>query len=107
MINESIEAPLNVAFKKGDNFLTITWQNGEHSTISGSDLRCHCACSECRARMVVGVSLINDSSEVTDVALMGQNALNIKFSDGHERGIYPWTYLLAISQGRGKEYLSQ
>ena len=106
-MNDSVEAPKNIAFNKGDNQICVTWNSGESSTISGSQLRCFCACSECRARKVVGVSLINESSELTDVALIGRNALNVKFSDGHERGIYPWTYLFAIAQGRGKEFLAQ
>lgn len=104
---DSLVPPKNIAFKKGEAVITVTWKNGECSAISGSELRRYCACSECRARKLVGISLINVSSELSDVSLMGHNALNIKFSDGHERGIYPWAYLYAISQGRGMEYLSE
>jgi DUF971 family protein len=104
---DSVVPPTNVAFKKGDADVTVTWKNGACSIISGSELRRYCACSECRARKVVGISLINVSAELTQVELMGRNALHVKFSDGHERGIYPWPYLYAISQGRGMEYLSE
>jgi DUF971 family protein len=104
---DSVVPPTNVAFKKGDADVTVTWKNGAFSIISGSELRRYCACSECRARKVVGISLINVSAELTQVELMGRNALHVKFSDGHERGIYPWPYLYAISQGRGMEYLSE
>ncbi|MFT6905515.1 MAG: DUF971 family protein [Oleiphilaceae bacterium] len=104
---DSIVPPTNVAFKKGEADVTVTWKNGALSTISGHELRRYCACSECRARKVVGISLINVSSELAEVSLMGRNALHVKFSDGHERGIYPWPYLYAISQGRGMEYLSE
>jgi DUF971 family protein len=104
---DSVVPPTNVVFKKGDADVTVTWKNGAFSIISGSELRRYCACSECRARKVVGISLINVSAELTQVELMGRNALHVKFSDGHERGIYPWPYLYAISQGRGMEYLSE
>ena len=104
---ESVVPPTNITFKKGEAGITITWKNGANSIISGSELRRYCACSECRARKVVGINLINVSSELVEVSLMGRNALNVKFSDGHERGIYPWPYLYAISQGRGMEYLSE
>lgn len=104
---DSVVPPTNVAFKKGETDVTVTWKNGACSTISGSELRRYCACSECRARKVVGISIINVSAEITEVALMGRNALHVKFSDGHERGIYPWPYLYAISQGRGMEYLNE
>jgi DUF971 family protein len=104
---DSVVPPINVAFKKGETDVTVMWKNGVCSTISGSELRRYCACSECRARKVVGISLINVSAELTQVELMGRNALHVKFSDGHERGIYPWPYLYAISQGRGMEYLNE
>ncbi len=107
MLTDSVVPPKNVAFKKGQAVVSVTWKNDECSTISGSELRRYCACSECRARKVVGIDLINVSSDLAEVALMGHNALHVKFSDGHERGIYPWSYLYAISQGRGMEYLSE
>ncbi len=106
-MNDLVVPPKNVAFKKGEAVVTVTWKNGECSTISGSELRRYCACSECRARKVVGISVINVSSELADVTLMGHHSLHVKFSDGHERGIYPWAYLYAISQGRGIEYLNE
>lgn len=106
-MTNSMVPPKNVTFKKGHTVVTVTWKNGECSTISGSELRRYCACSECRARKLVGVSLINVSSELAEVALMGHQSLHVKFSDGHERGIYPWPYLYAISQGRGMEYLNE
>ncbi len=85
----------------------VTWKNGSSSCISGSELRRYCSCSEGRARKVVGISLINESTELEHVSLMGGQALQAKFSDGHERGIYPWPYLYAISQGRAMEHLNE
>jgi DUF971 family protein len=106
-VNDSVIPPKNVAFTKGDAGVIVTWQNGSSSTISGSELRRYCACSECRARSVVGLSLINESAELNEVSLMGCYAMHAKFSDGHERGIYPWPYVYAISQGRAMEYLRE
>ena len=106
-MNDSVIPPKNIAFTKGDPDVTITWKDGSSSIISGSELRRYCACSECRSRGVVGVNLIDESNELEYVSLMGGQALHIKFADGHERGIYPWPYLYAISQGRAMEYLSE
>ena len=36
---------------------------------------------------------------VTAVAPIGDYAINIAFSDGHARGIYPWSYLLELGTG--------
>jgi DUF971 family protein len=106
-VNDSVIPPKNITFKKGELEVIVTWKNGSSSSISASDLRRYCACSECRARKVVGFNLINESTELEHVSLMGGQALQAKFSDGHERGIYPWPYLYAISQGRAMEHLSE
>jgi len=105
--NDTIAPPQNITFRKGEAAVTVTWKNGESNTIYGNELRRFCACSECRARKVVGVNIISVSSELADVSLMGNHSLHVKFSDGHERGIFPWPYLYAISQGRGMEHLSE
>ncbi len=107
MMMNTVVPPKQIDFKKGEACLTVIWKNGQSSTISGSELRRYCACSECRARNLVGLSLINVSSELVKVSLMGQHALNVSFSDGHERGIYPWPFLYAIAQGRGMDYLRE
>jgi DUF971 family protein len=107
MMNNAVVPPQQIAFKKGEACVSVTWKNGECSTISGSELRRYCACSECRARKLVGISLINVSTELVEVSLMGRHALHVSFGDGHERGIYPWPFLYAIAQGQGMEYLNQ
>jgi len=35
---------------------------------------------------------------LANVHLVGDHALNIAFSDGHARGIYPWAYLYRIAE---------
>ena len=32
-----------------------------------------------------------------EIELVGSYAINIAFSDGHDRGIYPWAYLREIA----------
>lgn len=105
-MQESIEPPQNIILEKGGTAMTILWASGDSSVISGSELRRYCACSECRSRSVVGVSLITESSEIKGVVLMGGHALQATFKDGHDRGIYPWAYLYAIAQGNALEFLN-
>jgi DUF971 family protein len=106
-MNTSVIPPQKVAFKKGEFALSVTWKNGESSTISGEELRRYCACSECRARNVVGISIITESSKIETVGMIGGQALQATFIDGHDKGIYPWPYLYAISKGRAMAYLSE
>lgn len=97
--------PTHLQLHKSSKTLDVNWSNGELSTISTSDLRRYCACSSCRARGVVGSELINESSDVTDIKSLGASAVQIVFADGHDRGIYPWSYLKAIAEGRAMEVL--
>ncbi len=106
-MNDSVVPPQKVAFNKDELALDIMWKNGEQSTISGMDLRRYCACSQCRAKKVVGINIINQSSTLVSVELIGGQGLQATFSDGHDKGIFPWSYLYAIATGSALEYFSE
>lgn len=106
-MNEALYPPIRVTLNKAVGELRIVWKSGEESHIAGSEVRRYCACSSCRARKVVGVALVTESAEIRSARLMGNNALQIEFSDGHDRGIYPWPYLFAIGRGLAQEYLDE
>ncbi|WP_019096498.1 DUF971 domain-containing protein, partial [Pseudomonas putida] len=52
-----------------------------------------CPCSQCRAARLSGaISLVRDDVRVVQIESQGYG-VQLVFSDGHERGIYPWAYL--------------
>lgn len=106
-MNGSLLPPKSIALEKTGNQLVIFWKSGEQSSISGSELRRYCSCAECRARKKIGFNLVNESTLLDSASLIGGHGLNISFSDGHDRGIYPWSLLRAISVGRAMEYISE
>ncbi len=77
--------------------VTIEWVDGLLSDFSTVMLRGICPCARC-VNEVTGVRM-NDPSAVpaslthTDVRLVGNYALALRFSDGHDTGIYPFRYL--------------
>ncbi|MGB0449861.1 MAG: DUF971 domain-containing protein, partial [Porticoccaceae bacterium] len=87
------------------SLLELCWSDGAVDTISEQNLRRYCACSGCRAKKQVGVELVTDSATVVDLLPMGTTGVQIRFSDGHDRGIYPWAYLRAIAQGNAREFV--
>lgn len=97
--------PQKVRLVKSSGELEITWQNGDRHQVSGDELRRYCACSNCRARQLVGVRLVTESGEITRVELLGSTAVQLVFADGHDRGIFPWPYLNAIATGRVRDFL--
>lgn len=98
-------APTDIQLKKASALLDIDWADGSHSQLSGLQLRQYCACSRCRARNRVGVSMVTDNNTIENLNLIGAAGLQIIFADGHDRGVFPWGYLRAIAEGRAREYL--
>lgn len=73
--------------------LHLEWPDGHSSQFSHMRLRAACPCSQCRAARLQG-RIDSVSAGVRLVAVKSQGyGVQLVFSDGHDRGIYPWTYL--------------
>ena len=82
--------------------LEIDWQDGLTSSWSHRLLRERCPCAQCRAQLRDGGTVATlPAIALTDVVPYGQNALQLTFSDGHARGIYPFEYLRQLA---GQDY---
>jgi DUF971 family protein len=72
--------------------LRVQWGEAEQ-VISHARLRGACPCSQCRAARLKGaISVVREDVRVTRIEAQGYG-VQLVFSDGHERGIYPWRYL--------------
>lgn len=87
---------LNV--REGHKRLFITWSDGQESSVTAQHLRQNAqdAISK-RARFDGKENPVSDDLQITDISVLGHASLNIKFSDGHERAIYPFGYLKELS----------
>lgn len=97
--------PQQIRLDKTAGDIFVTWGDGQEQKIPGAEIRRYCACSSCRSRQLVGVSLVTESASVAGLQLMGSAAVQISFADGHDRGVFPWPYLYAIAEGRAQAYL--
>ena len=71
--------------------------NGPGVAVAAERLRAFCKCAHCiRARFDDRFPDAFPGIAIVDVADLGYG-LNISFSDGHNRGIYPKSYLLALA----------
>lgn len=98
--------PYKVEVVSKQELMKIWWQAGSSIEIDFDELRKHCACSFCRAKGRLGKP-VEAKTQVTNVVLMGSTGIQLVFSDGHDRGIYPWGYLQAIGEGRGLDYFNE
>ena len=74
--------------------LEIEWDDGVVGALPYRILRQRCPCAECRQqRRAEGVPVVSDELQISAVVALGPAAVNVRFSDGHARGIFPFAYL--------------
>lgn len=84
-----------VPFPNGE--LGIVWDDGHESYYLGHELRCSCQCASCVDEMT-GKKVLQDSGVPADVRPreihpVGNYAISVLWSDGHDTGIYPFKRL--------------
>lgn len=85
-------APNAVRNRREAGELVLQWGDGEQ-VISHARLRGACPCSQCRAGRLGGrIDLVSEAVRVERMEGQGYG-VQLVFSDGHERGIFPWAYL--------------
>jgi DUF971 family protein len=94
----SAEAPDEIVVSADRSELRLVWPD-RVLAVSAPRLRAACRCAGCRReRFESGADPAAGGLALVTVALVGDHALNIAFSDGHDRGIYPWSYLRELAQ---------
>ncbi len=77
----------------GNRTLLLRTPNGATLRLNHQLLRAACPCAGCRAKRLRGeIRLVEADVTVSGSVPMGYG-LQLIFSDGHDRGIYPWRYL--------------
>lgn len=85
---------------RSDREITIAWDGTHLSTYPARMLRLACPCATCRDEFT-GRELLHPDSVPEDigpaqVSLVGNYAIKILWSDGHDTGIYTYEYLLSL-----------
>lgn len=75
----------------------IEWADGHTTRYSAAELRGLCPCAGC-VNEVTGVRMHDPASVAadlsqSDVRFVGNYAIALQFSDGHNTGIFPFRYL--------------
>jgi len=77
--------------------LEVEWADGHRTSYSAAELRGVCPCAGC-INEVTGVRMHDPSSvpaglTQSDVRFVGNYAIALQFSDGHNTGIFPFRFL--------------
>ena len=100
----------DIKVRKAERRIIITWNDGEVSSLDFTMLRKRCPCATCvseaskRAESKELFPILTkdpgtSAPEPVDVKLMGHYALHIRWSDGHDTGIYDFRYLRSLDTG--------
>lgn len=78
--------------------MELAW-NGASATLGHRALRLACRCAECESSRRQGKPSgpVLGDVEVMRIELVGESGLRLFFSDGHDRGIFPWAYLYRLA----------
>lgn len=89
----------NAIGKGRDGRLRLEWADGAQ-WIEYARLRRECPCSQCRAfRLRGSPPLVSETVRVVEIHPQGYG-VQLVFSDGHQRGIYPWAYLAQLGSAQ-------
>lgn len=83
--------------QESNSRLRITWADGRVCGYEAAVLRRACPCAQCvdewTGERTLRPQAISDELEIGDLNIVGRYALNFRWSDGHETGIYSFQYL--------------
>lgn len=83
--------------QESDSLLRITWADGRVCDYQAANLRRACPCAQCvnewTGQRTLRPETISDEVEIKDLSIVGRYALNFRWSDNHETGIYSFQYL--------------
>src|SRR5476651_2379808 len=88
-------APARIMFHTVSQILELAWPDGEVQRLPAGLLREQCPCSKCEAARIARRALPT-ASNLEAARAVGEYGLQLSFNDGHDRGIYPWSYLLSL-----------
>ena len=97
--------PVHIAISKSTG-IRIDWKDGRHSEYGLQYLRDNCPCASCAApqhspadnQELPPFPMYTPTLKIESVEPAGNYAIKIRWSDGHDAGIYTFEYLRSISR---------
>jgi DUF971 family protein len=93
-----VPQPVDIAHHRRRNVLAIEWDDGVTSELPVPYLRGWCPCASCQGH---GTTVRHQPPagpvEIEGIYEMGAYAIAIRFSDGHDAGIFSWSWLRQIA----------
>jgi DUF971 family protein len=82
--------------------LLVRWADGVEGRLMLVGLRGQCMCARCvdeiTGERIVDVDGIDPEISICEMQLVGNYALKIRWSDGHDTGLYTWGHLRRLCE---------
>jgi DUF971 family protein len=89
--------PEKVGLSGPRDALVLDYTGGRTEIIRAARLRLACRCALCTRARIDGLFPDSfDTITISSISAVGEYGINIRFSDGHDRGIYPWGFLATL-----------
>ncbi|MBX3626495.1 MAG: DUF971 domain-containing protein [Rhizobacter sp.] len=86
--------PADLVWHEASGQLELAWADGRRVAFSSARLRAACKCAGCEKRRRDGQPPQAPAGiALAQIHPIGDMGVQLVFSDGHDRGIYPWPYL--------------
>ncbi len=82
--------------------LLVRWADGVEGRLNLVELRAQCMCARCvdeiTGQRIVDVEGIDPAIAIVEMQLVGNYAVKIRWSDGHDTGLYTWNHLRRLCE---------
>jgi DUF971 family protein len=79
-----------------EKFLRILWNDDQIDDYPFTYLRGWCPCAACQGHGGERHFIAVENPQLENISMVGHYALNPRWSDGHETGIYTFEYLRSL-----------
>jgi len=90
--------------QEDDSTLSILWGDDRRCLYGAAELHRACPCAQCvnewTGERMLKPENISENIEIRDLSLVGRYAINFRWSDGHETGIYSFRYLRELCEAQ-------
>lgn len=93
---------VGVEVEREGRLVKLAWDDGKQTAVSARTLRQLCPCAQCvdewTNKRTFDPDTIKPDMKITEKGPVGNYAVAFKFADGHQTGIFTWTFLRETSE---------
>lgn len=100
---KSLQKPVKPDVHFDENAITLSWSDGETVSVANTELRKACSCALCVDEMtrkpLLDPAAIPADIYAESVGIIGNYAITVDWSDGHNTGFFPYKTIRQLSAG--------